>query len=211
MMIAQDMPPPVAVLPALAAPSAVDEVNHRVANQLQLLAALISIEARQMNDPGAVAVLERTRLRIAAIGSVHRQLYLGGGEDVDLGAYLDDLGEHLAQSCPAHRPIIVDVDSVPATGSAATSIGILATELVTNACKHAYAADESGSILISLRRRPDGSQLFLVEDRGHGCRSGSGSAGLGSRLIDATVAKLGGSAIIEDARPGTRFRMIFAQ
>lgn len=209
MMMAQEMLPPFAVLPPLAAPSAADEANQRVANHLQLLAALISVEARNVTDPEGLAVLQRTQQRIAAVGGVHRQLYKGGCGEVDLGAYLDDVGEQLADSCPEHRTLLVNADPVLVASGVATSIGILATELVTNACEHAYSADERGGIFVSLSQEQDGSLLFIVEDRGRGRRAGKAIPGLGSRLIDATVTKLRGSATIEDARPGTRFRMTF--
>jgi two-component sensor histidine kinase len=186
-------------------PTASDEVNHRVANQLQLIAALISTEERSITDPTTLDVLERTRQRIVAVGAVHRQLYARGQSEVDLGEYLEDLGDQLARSCGPHRQIVVDADTVPVGGEIATAFGILMTELVTNACKHAYAAGEAGAIHVRLRRLADGAYRFIVQDHGRG-KSGGRGAGLGSRLIDATMAKLGAVATWEDAMPGTRFR-----
>lgn len=199
--------PQATILPGAMMPGAADEANHRMANHLQLLAALVAVEARGVSDPRGLAALERTQQRIAAIGGVHRHLYAGGTEEVDLGDYLETLGEQLSRSCGHHRRVLVDAETVPVTGATASSIGILATELVTNACKHAYAAGEAGEIRVELRRRPGGMCRFTVEDRGHGTRTRTGRNGLGTRLIDATVAKLGAVARWEDARPGTRFRM----
>jgi two-component sensor histidine kinase len=196
-----------ATTPASRIPSASDEVNHRVANQLQLIAALISAEARTIVDAGTLGVLERTRQRIVAVGAVHRQLYVGSRSEVDLGEYLDDLAEQLSRTCGPQRQIEIDADTVPVTADVATSFGILTTELITNACKHAYGADEPGDIVVRLRRRPDGAYQFTVEDRGSGDGTPGRQAGLGCRLIDATVAKLGATAVWEGAKPGTRFHM----
>lgn len=207
MMAATDRQPSIAILPPLSMPTAADEVNHRVANHLQLVAALIAAETRGVSDPETKAVLERTQQRIAAVGRVHRQLYLTGDADIDLGAYLEDLGEQLSLSCPAHRRIMVDAQSALVSGSTASAIGILATELVTNACKHAYAVDERGDILVGLCRLPDGSHRFIVEDRGRGNPGHTAGSGLGTRLIEATVAKLGACAAVECLFPGTRFCM----
>ncbi len=207
--MAHDVPPAIAILPPPATPSAADEANHRVANQLQLLAALISVEARSVTDPEGLAVLQRTQQRIAAVGGVHRQLYRRGGVEIDLASYLDDLCDQLAGSCPEHRSIAFDAEAVLVSVSVATSIGNLATELVTNACKHAYAADERGSILVVLKRTFDDALHLVVEDHGRGLHACTSGTGFGSRLIDATVAKLRGSAVVEDARPGKRFRMTF--
>jgi two-component sensor histidine kinase len=196
-----------AVLPPVTMPSAADEVNHRVANHLQLIAALISVEARDVTDPVTLAVLERTRDRITAIGGLHRQLYRAGTADVDLGSYLEDLGEQLSQSWAPYRHVLVDADTVLVGGAIAASVGILATELVTNACKHAYAPDEAGDVWITLRRLANGAHRLIVQDRGHGRSTHDRASGLGSRLIQATAAKLGGVCAWEDAQPGTSFRM----
>jgi two-component sensor histidine kinase len=206
MTMEREMTSKEATTPASRMPSASDEVNHRVANQLQLIAALISAEARTVADAGTVGVLERTRQRIVAVGAVHRQLHVGSRSEVDLGEYLEDLAEQLSRTCGLQRQVRIDADTVPVTADVATAFGILGTELITNACKHAYGADEPGDIFVLLRRQPDGAYRFTVEDRGSGDGTAGRQAGLGSRLIHATVAKLGATAVWEDARPGTRFR-----
>jgi two-component sensor histidine kinase len=167
---AQEMARGATVLAPVEMPSIADEVNHRVANHLQLIASLISAEARGVSDPETLAVLERTQLRIAAIGGVHRHLYVEGTADVDLGWYLEELGERLSHSCPRHRRVLVDAETMPGGSAAASSLGILATELVTNACKHAYAAEVPGDILVTLRRLSDGTRRFTVEGRRPGKR-----------------------------------------
>lgn len=197
-----------AILPPLMVPSSSDETNHRVANSLQLLTALLSMEARDVTDPVAAAVLERTRLRIAAVAGVHRHLYLGAKpSQFDLGGYLRTLGEQIALGGADHRRVIVVAEPVHTDAQTASSIGILMVELATNAFKHAYPAGAPGNVIVSLHLLTDGVYGFVVEDHGCGLTGGSPASGLGSRLIAATVAKLGGIAVWEDAQPGTRFRM----
>ncbi len=197
---------PTCKTPGAAIPSAADEANHRIANQLQLVAALIAVEARGAS-PETLAALDRTRERIVAIGAVHRHLHMSEGDAIDLGGYLEDLGERLSRSCGPGRSVIVDIEAVPVTGAVATMVGVLAAELVTNACKHAYRADEPGAILLTLHRRANGCYRFMVEDRGRASDAPSSGTGLGSHLIHATAAKLGATVMWEDARPGTRFVM----
>lgn len=171
------------ILPSLAAPSPADETNHRVANSLQLLCALIAVEERDTRDLAALAVLERTRQRISAIAAVHRQLYTAAHSSVvDLGAYLALLAGQIACTCPDHRRVIVEVDAMLVDAGVASSIG--------------------------LRKLGAGRFEFCVEDRGRGDASTIGAVGLGSRLIAATVRKLEGLASWEDAHPGLRFRLI---
>ncbi|PNA90840.1 two-component system sensor histidine kinase/response regulator, partial [Pseudomonas sp. MPR-AND1B] len=83
-------------LPPMPEPSAADEVNHRVANSLQLLAAMVSIEARGIVDPLALAALDMTQRRIGAIAGVHRLLYqVRDARSVDMAAYLGELAGDL--------------------------------------------------------------------------------------------------------------------
>jgi len=196
------------VLPPLAAPTAMDEANHRVANSLQIVAALLTIEARDVADPAAAAILGRMQQRIEAIGAVHRQLHTRtDASQINLDIYLQTLGEQIGRSCPDHRRIIVAADTVLVDAAKASSIGILMVELVTNACKHAYAAHAPGHVLITLLRHTPQKYRFMVEDRGIGTTHARRVDGLGSRLIAATVARLGATSVWEDAAPGTRFYM----
>lgn len=201
------------VLPPLADPSSADEVNHRVANSLQLIAAMIAVEARGVSDPDARTTLDMTQHRIAAIAGVHRQLYQARvAGRVDLKTYLDDLARDLEQGCAhsfAGRRIMVRATTVIVTAEEATSIGIIVSELVSNACKYAYATDEAGDIRIALERRIAGGYVLVVEDDGRGIPAGGAPAGsgLGARLVGMMAARIGGDPVWQDSQPGTRFSL----
>jgi two-component sensor histidine kinase len=197
-----------ATLPLPGTPSAADETNHRVANNLQMLWALTAMEARSIADPAAIALLERTQQSIMAIAGVHRHLYSAAGSSMlDLGSYLVELGNGIALAWPDHRHLVVDATSVRVDASTASSIGVLTAELATNACKHAFEADMPGSVFVSLRRLGTGAYEFAVEDNGRGLGQKAAHAGLGHRVIDAAVANLGAFSTWSDAQPGTRFCM----
>jgi two-component sensor histidine kinase len=203
--------PAITVLPAAPEPSSADEINHRIANSLQLLQAMVSVEARGIEDPAALAALDMTQRRIGAIAGVHRQLYrTHEASTVDLGAYLDELGQELDAGCAnaaVGRRVLVDASPVAVAASEATAIGIMVSELVGNACKYAYAPDEPGDVRIALRPMLFGGYILEVEDRGHGRARDAApqGSGLGSRLIDMMATRLGGWHGYDDARPGTRF------
>lgn len=200
------------VLPALVQPTELDESNHRIANNLQLLSYLVSMQARHVDEPAARAVLDMTVQRICAIASVHRQIYQSSKADsVDLGAYLEDLGEALKHSyggVEAGRRVKVTVEEVDVAPEAATAIGVIVSELVGNACKHAYRPDEPGDVCISLRRTCAG---YMLEVADHGCgmvrEPVSWGNGLGARLIMLMSQKLGAEALWSNAHPGTRFTL----
>jgi two-component sensor histidine kinase len=201
--------PTMTVLPPLPEPSSADEINHRIANSLQMLAAMVSLEARTITDPAARAALDLTRQRIGAIAGVHRQLYQAGQADlVRLDHYLAELGDDLERSCAdaaAGRRVIVTADAVRVASDDAASLGIVVSELVTNACKYAYPDAMPGAVRIDLHALPVRGYRLVVEDRGRGRTGATSGTGMGARLIDMIVARLGGTAVWQDARPGTRF------
>ncbi|WP_066721544.1 sensor histidine kinase [Sphingomonas pituitosa] len=196
------------LLPPLVAPSGADEANHRIANNLQLLSVLVEGEARGVADAAGRAALDRIRARLAAIAGIHRQLYaIDTSNRVDLGAYLRELCAEMGRSLPSHRPLLVSADRAEVRGETAAALGVLIAELVTNACKHAYPDTMPGAVIVALAALPGGALRLAVEDRGCGRSGLSGDSGLGTRLIDATVRRLQGSAVSEQAMPGTRFRL----
>lgn len=189
------------------------EMNHRIANNLALLASLIEIDSREVVDPGAVVVLEAARRRIHAIANVHRRLYkVEGTGHLDLCDFIEDLARDLRNVCEnagQQRRIHFDGASVFVTPDEAVATGILVAELVSNACKHAYPASAAGDVRIRLGAQEDGGWCLMVEDEGRGHTPGAVGAnqGLGSRIIDASVRRLGATCSWEAAHPGTRFVM----
>lgn len=210
-LVAAD-PAPATILPALRAPTMVDESNHRIANHLQMLCNMVSIEARRVVDPVARAVLDTTMGRLAAIANVHRHLHRHAASDrLDLGEYLEELGEQLAYSCgdtDGRRRVLVCAESVDVAPEVATSIGVIVSELVGNACKYAYRPDEPGDIKVSLGRFAS-AYVLEVTDRGRGITADAmpGGTGLGIRLITMMALRLGGTVNWSDAQPGTRFAL----
>lgn len=198
-------------LPAFETFDMARETNHRLANSLQLLSAMVAMTARTVADSAAQAVLAETYRRIDAIGKLHRHLYsTRDGCVVDLAEYLLELGEYLESGycdAKAKRRVLVDVDSIPVVPDNAQAIGILVSELVGNACKYAYEPGMPGDIRIVLRSSPAGGYRLVVEDRGIGqlAKKPAQGTGLGLRFIEVMTARLRGQSIWQDARPGTRF------
>jgi two-component sensor histidine kinase len=197
------------ILPAAPRVSETDEMNHRIANSLQLLSAMVSVEARGIVDPAAQAALDVTQRRIAAVASVHRQLYQAHeSSTVDLRAYLESLAADLESSAVAspERALIVDAATVSVPSDDATAIGIIVSELVTNAFKYAYAPGTPGKVRVMLRHLPMGGYMIEVSDRGRGRNADAPQGtGFGSRLVELMAARLGAQCSYHDAQPGTRF------
>ena len=149
-----------------------DEVNHRVANSLVLVALLVRMQAAAVPEASAKSVVPpETEARIAAIANLHRSLYTA--EDVrtvDLAAYLTALVDELRQ---IYRRQYVQAFSrlclrnARTTTDKAVAIGMIVTELITNAVKYAYP-DGGGEVRLRLERNPAGGLVLAVEDDGVG-------------------------------------------
>jgi two-component sensor histidine kinase len=166
------------------------EVNHRVANSLAIVTTFVQMQANAISDPEARDMLRETQARIAAIAAVHRRLYTSTDvRSVEVNVYLASLAEELAATMNVERRSSLRLVTAPSEIALATdkaiALGVIVTELVTNAYKYAYGA---GGGEIRIRASAEGSRLTVaVEDDGVGW-TGEGEikgSGLGSRIIRA--------------------------
>ncbi|NGM20615.1 PAS domain-containing protein [Roseomonas stagni] len=183
----------------------VQEMHHRVKNSLQLVQGLLLMQARDAADPALAEKLREAAGRIVSIAAVHRRLYEGApGEAQEvaehLGGLVDDLTRSLGSS---DRRIDLEVDSgmrLPADRMAA--LGLLVTELVTNALKH-------GAGRITIRFTPGAEGAVLeVTDEGTGFAADfdpTAVRGLGMRVALAMARQLRG---VMEVLPGPHGRVV---
>jgi two-component sensor histidine kinase/FixJ family two-component response regulator len=184
------------------------EVHHRVKNNLQIIASLLSMQARSMPDEDSAGKLKDTEQRVKAMAMVHEQLY-GQKEisSVDLAAYIRTLAPQLVSSHPKGTSITLRLDLAQTSLSLERSIpcGLILTELITNALKYAYP-EGSGEIVVRLLS--DSSTVELtVSDSGVGLPEGldlKNSQTLGMNIVQALAKQIGGSLEI-GAGPGCVF------
>lgn len=185
------------------------EVNHRVANSLALVAAMVRMQAASVSDPAAARALEETQARITAIGGVHRRLYMHDKiGQVALDDYLKYLTEELEATLqdkarPHH--ILLKADNVTVSTDKAVSIGVIVGELVTNAFKYAYPEGKSGEIRVSLRSADPTRIELNVEDDGVGfdAAPAPNGVGLGAKILQAMATNLGAQVEQRSSRAGT--------
>ena len=184
------------------------EVNHRIANSLQLISSLIELQARKVADADAREALRRAAERVEAVSLVHRRLYTSNDvEFVAMDQYLEGLidelrravttEERLGQISLTAEPIRVETDR-------AVSIGLIVNELVTNALKYAYPG-RGGDIRVGFGRQAGRIEL-VVEDDGVGYPDGVApkGSGLGTMIVNAMARTVNASVVIDPAHKGTR-------
>ncbi|USI72869.1 sensor histidine kinase [Sphingomonas morindae] len=192
------------------------EANHRIANSLQLISALLSSQGREVTDPVARSALDMSVHRIDAVASVHRQLHRAcATRAVDIATYLVDLVDGLQASFhegAGRRRLHLDVEQLPVTPDFATTLGVIVTELVINACKYAYASDEPGDVDIAFAITVGNGFSLEVRDRGVGrstrsAEVGATGNGLGSRIVDLMARRLRAEGGYLEPEVGTTFRI----
>lgn len=189
-----------------------NEVNHRAANSLQLVASFVYLQAQSLTDPKARAALVQTRARILAVARVHQRLYTGddvGG--VELKAYVESLAEGLAEAFEASgRRLSVAAEPARVSADRAVAVGVALVELVSNSAKYAYPQNAPGEIRVRLET--DGPRLRLVvEDDGPGFDLAvkPRGSGLGMKVVRAMAARLDGDLSVERLSPGARTVVAF--
>ena len=184
----------------------VAEVHHRVKNSLQLVQSLLGLQARAADGEAAVQLAE-SAARVRTIAALHDRLYrANAGLEMAVVPYLEGLAADLRDSlapAPDDRDIRLEAD--PATWAAAdlTTLGLVLTELVTNALKYG-----KGNITVTFRQPPGGQAVLVVEDEGPGMPADfdpARSRGLGMRLVTGLLSGHGGSLQVDRDSAHTRF------
>ncbi len=190
------------------------EVNHRVGNSLQLVSSFMSLQMRHVTDQGAKDALRESQARIEAVAHVHRRLYTSGDmSHVAMDEYLVGLMDELSKSIGPDEgspKLTLDAEPLSVTTDQAVSIGVIVTELVTNAVKYAYAPGQGGEIRIHMRRESEQRVMLTVEDDGPGMGDGTPKGtGLGAKIISAMASGLRSAVEFDDAHKGVRARLSF--
>lgn len=175
------------------------EVHHRVKNSLQLVRGILSLQARSAVHPEAKSALNDAATRILTVADVHQHLYQGlSTAEVNIQQYLADLARDLSKSLLDHSPerhVQVTAPDLIWPSEKIIALGIVVTELVTNAIKYG-----EGPVTVTLVVNPDQSATLVVDDEGRGFaddfKIGSGG-GLGSKLITSLIRPEEGSVEID--------------
>ncbi len=185
----------------------IQEVQHRVANSLQIIASVLMQSARRVQSEEARGHLQNAHHRVMSIAAVQKQLSTSMGGKVPLKAYLTLLCESLSASMIAdddRLTITVDVDDSSVEADISVSLGLIVTELVINALKHAFPDQLKGRIAVSYASEGVDWTLSVADD-GIGMPVGRSAPkpGLGTGIVEALTKNLRGELEVSRAEPGT--------
>lgn len=175
------------------------EMQHRVANSLQIIASILLLKARTVQSEETRLHLRDAHQRVMSVAAVQQQLLASShGEPIEVGPYLSRLCEALVASiADDSRPVSLKVQAEGGTASSAeaVSIGLIVTELVINAFKHAFVGDRTVGLLVIAYEAAETSWRLAVSDNGSGTPEGhldldKATPGLGTIIIEALAKQL---------------------
>lgn len=189
------------------------EMNHRVANSLALVTSLLRLQAGTAQHEETRQVLQETQSRISAIAGMHRSLYSNDKiSSVDMKPYISALVSDLSNTVSGpdtELRMTVDLDDIELPADKAVSVGMIVTELATNALKYAYPEGEEGEIRVVFKRVDDANARLAVEDDGAGLESssevkpGGHKTGLGTRIVRSMAEAIGNGIRYPQTARGT--------
>lgn len=187
------------------------EIDHRVKNSLTMVGSLLNMQERAVDSVEAKTALAESSARLMTIARIHEQLYRSADlGTVEFGSYLERLTGDVANSLGrGDADIRLDAEAAELPIDQAVPLGLIATELVTNALKYAKREAGRSTITITFSTNGDRGGLSLtVSDDGPGLPDGfdpSRSSGLGMRLVRSLARQLGGKLEATNVHGGARF------
>ena len=192
------------------------EVHHRVNNNLQIICSLLHMQSVAVNDAALTSALQESQKRIQSMATIHRMLYDSGSlKDIDFAEYTQRLSAEVSNSYgidPARVRLTFELEPVRFGIDRAIPCGLVLNELLSNAFKYAFPNGRSGEVTVSLQQQGHCIRL-AVDDTGVGLPE-DGAPGkrgsLGLSIVDILTRQLGGSMEITSEH-GAHFVLRFAR
>jgi chemotaxis protein methyltransferase CheR len=187
------------------------EMQHRVANSLQIIAAILLLKAQTVQSEETRQHLRDAHQRVMSVAAVQQQLLASShGEPIEIGPYISRLCETLlASMTDDNRPVSLQVRANGTASSAETvSIGLIVTELVINAFKHAFVGYRASGRLVVTYEAVETNWRLVVSDNGIGAPEGhpdldKTTPGLGTIIVEALAKQLDARVGIARTSQGT--------
>jgi two-component sensor histidine kinase len=192
------------------------EIHHRVKNNLQIVASLLNLQASRIRAPEAKAEFQAARDRVRALATLHRHLYADGElRTINMRSFLMELAGQLFHAMGEREgdriTLSVVAPELQMSSDQAVPLSLIVTEAVSNAIKYAFPGGRRGRISVHLTAGEDTAHL-VIEDDGIGIPAGGGESesgprdGLGIQLIRGFARQLGATLTVQEGN-GTRYEV----
>lgn len=174
------------------------EVNHRVKNNLQTISSILYLQSAILKDKTAIDTLDNVQRRIEAIALVHEMLYSSDNiGNISFKNYIEkliDVNKPLYLTKVNNLLFEVNVPNVNFSVNICISLGMITNEAITNAVKHAFKKQKQPTIKITLKQNLNNNYSFVIHDNGSGINNNNKlKSTLGLRLMDIFARKIKGS------------------
>jgi two-component sensor histidine kinase len=184
------------------------EIRHRVANSLQIIASVLMQSARRTQSEEVKDQLRDAHNRVMSVAELQQQLAVSTQGHVELRGYLTKLCETIAASMipdPTVIKLAVRCEDVEVDAGKSVSMGLIVTELVINSLKHGFPGHQGGTITVDYRSDGPGWVLSVHDDGVGMPRTAKAKAGgLGTSIVQALARQLQAQVVLEAGKPGLR-------
>ncbi len=189
------------------------EIQHRVANSLQIIASVLLQSARKVQSNESRDQLRDAHNRVMSIAMLQKHLSTVSVEHVALATYFKDLCGSIGASMisdPERLSLNTHVDNSVVDPDTSVSLGLIVTELVINSLKHAFPGrTQTGSIKVDYQSDGDAWTLIIADDGiGMPKDADDRKPGLGTGIVEALAAQLEATVTITDLAPGTKVTIV---
>lgn len=191
------------------------EIHHRVKNNLQVISSLLNLQSASIDDPNALQAVQESQNRVRSMALIHQKLYQGANlAAVEMKDYLETVGQTILETFgEAGQRISLEVpmEVMEVDVDTAIPLGLIVNELMINACKYAFPDERKGQIQLSLRWTEDDKRTLTIADNGVGYPAQgqeSSGTGFGSRLVRLLVMQLNGK-MNRNLLNGTHYEITF--
>jgi two-component sensor histidine kinase len=191
------------------------EVHHRVNNNLQVIASLLSWQVRQTHNGHTRTALKECQTRVLTIATIHEELYRSSNySEIPSRIYVGKLAQNVFQAANSPRlrvELLLEVEEFDLPVDQAIPCGLILNELMTNAVKHAFPGNRRGTVVVRLKKTSSGFVELSVSDDGVGTPSGFKIAEMttmGMQLVTSLTRQLKGT-LHHAMEGGTNVRVSF--
>lgn len=191
-----------------------NEVNHRVKNNLAIVSSLINLQSEKSHDEYHKQLFVECRNRLDSISLVHELIYKSKNySQIDFKAYLDKIIDHITASYKSYEFILItkEIEEVRVNISSSVPLALIVNELITNSYKHAFKGKKEGKIIIKLTEKDD--LVFLtISDNGQGFdKNNIPKTSMGMDILNGLVSQIDGTCDLISNDKGTSYKISFSK